>query len=177
MNRYENRKYRNKYIIFQDYCKLEVLYKDKWIVSFIDAEDVEKCKEKTWHYHNGRLQTSHQGKKIFIHHYLFKNPRNGLMIDHKDKNPLNNRKNNLREVSRSVNAINSKVRIDNTTSDIRGVNYQNPSKKSPYGAWVAQWSIDGKRYTKSFSVNKYGEENAYKMAIEYREKILNEMKI
>lgn len=45
-----------------------------------------------------------------------------------------------------------------------------------YYFWVAQWSPKpGVRKTKRFSVNKYGDEKAYKMAVAARKKGVREM--
>lgn len=41
-------------------------------------------------------------------------------IDHKDRNPLNDKWNNLRDVSSSINKLNTKIRID-STSKVKGV--------------------------------------------------------
>lgn len=47
-----------------------------------------------------------------------------------------------------------------------------------YKSFEVQWYIEGKRKTKTFSVNKYGShEEAKKQAILFREKKLEEMKI
>lgn len=48
--------------------------------------------------------------------------------------------------------------------------------KKKYEFWTATWTdLDGTRTTRSFSVNKYGEKEAKKLAIEVREVALNEI--
>lgn len=44
-------------------------------------------------------------------------------------------------------------------------------------SWICEWSIEGKRYTKSFSCDKYGENEAFELAKKFREDKLKEMKI
>ena len=60
----------------------------------------------------------------------------GVLIDHKDRNGLNNTRANLRIATVSQNGINSKIRSDNTTG-YKGV------KKNKYG-YVAQITVRGK---------------------------------
>lgn len=46
-----------------------------------------------------------------------------------------------------------------------------------YWYWVAQWTDGhGKRKTKSFSVHQYGDEEAYRLAVEAREKGVEQAK-
>ena len=108
------------------------------------------------------------------------------MIDHINRDRLDNRHSNLREVSRSINATNAKVRSDKTQDLPRGVVYR-PSDLTPrkdgkgqkrYENFEVQWSIEGKRHTKSFSVKKYGGYDLAKQAaINFRNEKLEEMKI
>jgi len=73
---------------------------------------------------------------IFLYHHGYLTP--GMEIDHIDGNPGNNRIDNLREVTRSQNIQNSKIRSDNT-SGVKGVfRSKNRSK------WRAEIRIDGK---------------------------------
>lgn len=51
-----------------------------------------------------------------------------LVVDHINQNKLDNRLSNLRAVSRAVNALNSKNRINNT-SGIKGVHYSPRRRK------------------------------------------------
>ena len=56
----------------------------------------------------------------------------GFMIDHKDRDPLNNLESNLRICTKTQNAQNSKIRKDNT-SGFKGVHFCNTCKK-----WVSE---------------------------------------
>ena len=69
--------------------------------------------------------------------------------------------NNLRWCTYSENSRNTTISIKNT-SKVKGV-----TKK--HIAWEAQWyNNDHKQRTKSFSINKYGDEQAKILAIAYR---------
>jgi hypothetical protein len=61
-----------------------------------------------------------------------------IIIDHINRNKLDNRRENLRLVSKSDNAFNSKTRSDNTSGHC-GVSWEEKRKK-----WVARICINGK---------------------------------
>ena len=66
------------------------------------------------------------------------------MVDHIDRDGLNNRRANLRDGGGRVNANNCSTRSDNT-SGVVGVHY------SEYdAAWVAQWVEGGRRRSRKF---------------------------
>ena len=98
-----------------------------------------------------------------------------LFIDHIDGNESNNAIYNLRLVPA---AVNSRNRLHLATSKTRfvGVNLCYNSKQD-YFYYLAHWSdVDGKINRKCFSINKFGKEEAFRLACEYREngiKMLN----
>ena len=83
-------------------------------------------------------------------------------IDHIDGDRLNNRLTNLRDVPKTLNQRNNCRRLDNSSGIVGISQIQHPAKY-----WVAQW-FDGKKKNKWFSVEKYGDETAKQMAIQYR---------
>lgn len=60
------------------------------------------------------------------------------LIDHKDRNPSNNSWENLREVSRTINNLNTKVR-KNSSTGVKGVSYRKKNCE-----WVVSFFIEGK---------------------------------
>ena len=86
-------------------------------------------------------------------------------IDHINHDGLDNRSCNIREGSGRVNATNRRIQKNNTSGH-KGVRFEKGAK----ARWKAQWvdKESGKRRTKSFSVAKYGEEEAKKLAIAWR---------
>ncbi len=70
----------------------------------------------------------------------------------------------------------------NNTSGVVGVRYVEETdprweSKPVYGYWVAQWSPSaGVRKTARFSVEKYGDDEAYNMAVKARNKGVSAMK-
>lgn len=91
------------------------------------------------------------------------NPQNREVVDHIDKNGLNNRKYNLRNVEVYINNRNMNVRKDNKTGMI-GVYYSKANNQ-----WRAKWYDENhKMCQKAFSCNKYGYDEAKQLAIDYR---------
>lgn len=109
-----NRGSPNIYMEMTDYYLLLVKYKDLILPSRIDKEDYELVKEYTWHANkrgDNRLTPSYylearvKGKTISLHRLIMNTPKD-LVVDHINRNPLDNRKINLRNVTEKVNANN-----------------------------------------------------------------------
>lgn len=90
------------------------------------------------------------------------NPNNYNCIDHIDRNPKNNHYENLRWVTHSQNSRN-KTTYKNNRSGKQGVSFKNDSK-----SWKAKINNDGKEITRSFSIKKYGIDNAKERAVDWR---------
>ena len=93
-------------------------------------------------------------------HRVIMDAKQGEVVDHINRNGLDNRKHNLRIVNTSINNKNANVRNDSATR-IKGVT----KEKDRY---IAFWVENGKRRFKRFSCNKYGEEQAFRMAVACR---------
>lgn len=87
------------------------------------------------------------------------------MVDHINRNPLDNRLCNLRQTTPKENNNNRKINPRKNTSGVVGVRRVNDR---PGGAWMARIKQDNKEHTISFSINEYGDEMAKLMAIAAR---------
>jgi hypothetical protein len=101
----------------------------------------------------------HFNSKIVLLHRLLLDFPNGLVCDHKNRDPLDNRLNNLRAVTRAQNNQNRNLQANNK-SGVRGVYWAKQINK-----WVIYLQIDKKRkYFGSYSTI----EEAGKAAAHYR---------
>ena len=123
----------NKYIINDNYVEMIIESKVYGIIIVkIDKNDLEKCSKLTWHYAKNKdskyIQTRIKGKMIKLHRYIMNINNSNLVVDHINRNPLDNRKSNLRICSYKENSFNKSIRVDNT-SGIAGVSFHKINKK------------------------------------------------
>lgn len=109
---------------------------------YLDKEDEFLFDKYKWwikpEKHTAYIQTTINGKNVRFHRMLMK-AKDGLFVDHKNRNGLDNRKSNLRLVSRSDNAKNSiSKRIG--ANRFKGISYCKEKRK-----WTSEIRIDGKR--------------------------------
>jgi hypothetical protein len=116
-----------------------ILANNKGIV-LVDEQDYEFLSKYSWHIHVAGTKAYARawinGRREYMHRLLC----NGDLVDHVNQNGLDNRRNNLREATKSLNTINSKIRSDNKTG-YRGVVL---NKKT--GKYQAEYKLDGSRH-------------------------------
>ena len=97
-------------------------------------------------------------------------------IDHINRQRNDNRLSNLRKVDYVRNRRNISKQ-QNNTSGVTGVKWwecrNNKGNSSTYA--VAQWQESGKKFSKNFSVKKFGLLPAFAMACKYREDKIKEL--
>lgn len=105
-----------------------------------------------------------QNKLFRVHNYItgFK------MVDHINRDPLDNRLENLREADHKINNNNRDApkKYNEDEEHVVGVRFD-----KRYGSFVARIKQDGKEYSKSFNVKKFGHDEAKRLAIEYRKEL------
>ena len=115
----------------------------KDMIAFIYKKDFDKVKDYGWyakynkHTESYYAATEIANKGVLMHSLILVAP-DGVCVDHKDRNTLNNRASNLRFCSPSENAFNSKRRSD-STSGYRGVSFHKAT-----GKYRARITINGK---------------------------------
>lgn len=100
-------------------------------------------------------------KLICLHRFLTDAPF-GYVVDHVDRNPLNNKMSNLRIVTQGENTQNARKTKTTTSSGVRGVYWHKKNNK-----WAAKVQIRGK----STFLGLYDDlQEAEKVVVEYRKK-------
>ena len=111
-------------------------------MTMVSPKDSALLENHKWHAHLSSdtfyaFRTQHEKniskkKAIRSYHYLHRMIlETERLVDHKNQNSLDNRRNNLREATRIQNGANSKMRTG--MSKFRGVSYDNER-----GKWVTQ---------------------------------------
>jgi len=141
-------------IILHENCAELLLYDIKGNVissSFIDLEDVEKIEKYKW------CLFKSKGKKAYVTttindtflllHRLLMNATEEIKIDHIDRNPLNNRKINLRYCTIHQNNMNLSI-SKNNTSGVVGVCWHSQVNK-----WRAYIMLDRQQINLGLFIN------------------------
>lgn len=117
-----------------------------------------------------------------IYQLFYGNLTTDLVIDHINRNTLDDRIENLRAVTRKINQRNQSKRSNNATGMTGVCVITNKYLKangtySEYKLYMAIWlNTEGKQKSKSFSVSKHGEDMAFKLACEYRRAMIESLK-
>ncbi len=114
----------------------------------IDTEDYEYVKDRCWYNDEEHYVTAKKlGKRIRIHRIIMNCPDDKI-IDHIDRNPLNNKKENLRICTNAENAINKGLRKDNKSGYI-GIRWDAVVQK-----WFSQITLNKKKIRLGWFVDK-----------------------
>ncbi len=114
-------------------------------ICLVDDADFSELNKRTWRaeYSTARGKRSFtciactmNGRRMMIHHFLLKPPP-GVMVDHKNRNRFDNRRENLRIATKYQNAQNCTVNSLNT-SGFKGVGWAKFHKK-----WRARVAYNG----------------------------------
>ena len=155
----------NNYIVHDDKnnCSILKIYSKTYgyYDVLIDDDDVDKVIEHHWMVSVDKTsgRTYIRNNKLGRLQRYIMNAENET-VDHINRNTLDNRKCNLRDTSFKENGKNLSIATNNN-SGITGVS-------EGQGKWYARITINSETKTKSFSINKYGYENAKERAIRWR---------
>jgi len=154
--------------------KLKLKGNSKRKYTSVDDEDFEKLNKYKWYAARMGLgdqiyvvRNSPKGNERRMHRLIMK-AKKGEMIDHINRDSLDNRRSNLRFCTASQNGMNSKLRCDNT-SGVRGVR----CRKERGGKWEARISFQKKIYVLGL-VNK--KQDAIKMRNEAEIRLYKEFR-
>ena len=152
-----NSRFSQNYLImpFTDVAYISIKGKER-TYCMIDKEDVDRCKNfGIWSLTKaGYVANCKSGK--YIHRFIM-NASEGIEVDHINRNPLDNRKCNLRFATSSQQSFNQKVRRDNTSGH-RGIYWDTERSK-----WHVKIQCQDSRFDKRFDL--------YEDAVAYADEI------
>ncbi len=113
--------------------------------TYLDDEDYHRAQDFHWYktkngYVAGTVLEQGVRRRVYLHRWLL-NAQPGQFVDHIDGNKLNNRRSNLRLVTRSQNQANRR-RNANSRSRYKGVTWHKHKKR-----WLARIQVRGRRIT------------------------------
>ena len=169
----DGKKYKNKnqYYYYEQSYYIIKLTKDKWMI----AEDCNKTRKllKKYCWRTGSdcyARTDVDKATTKLWHQLFYNYEDLLVADHINNKRFDNRLDNIRIVTITVNARNKTIRSNNTSGK-QGI-YHFINKITTLHYWTV-FIIDNnsKKIHKYFSIKKLGNAEAKRQAIEHRKKL------
>lgn len=123
-------------------------------VAIIDEEDYERVSQYNWRLMGGKKRrtpyayTQIKKRSVLLHRFIA-NAQPGTVMDHINRDGLDNRKCNLRFVTRGQNCVNSpKWRFGGTTSVYKGVSYAKWGKRKK--RWLARLTVNGETIFRNF---------------------------
>ncbi|WP_342480447.1 HNH endonuclease [Paenibacillus sp. FSL L8-0340] len=127
-------------------------------VALVDDEDYEELAIFHWLYDGRYAIRKVKGRsKEYMHRQLMPVHESGVVVDHVNGNPLDNRRSNLRAATFQQNAANSKIHAHNT-SGYRGVSFY---KRGKAKKWRAHITIDGLQHSLGYFVTAEEAAEAY----------------
>lgn len=120
------------------------LYVDGVLIWRVRASQRTKIGDRAgWVGNNGRISVEYKGESHLAHRVIWEMHHgdipHGMVIDHINHNPQDNRLENLRMVSIAENARNRKTPVNNTSG------FQGVSWNKFRGKWCAKISVNGKK--------------------------------
>lgn len=86
---------------------------------YFDLEDYDKIKDYCWNVHEGYITAMNKERKyVRIHRIIMDIEDQNIQVDHSNRNPIDNRKENLRVCTDLENSRNKNIRKNNLTGFI-----------------------------------------------------------
>ena len=156
------KKNKNQYYWFQNLYLIVKLSQDKWCVVGCNERTFDLLNDNVFCCEREYMYNSTNG----YFHVLLMYPPHGLIIDHMNMRPWDNRIDNLRIVTYKVNNQNKKISSANRT----GITGICKMKLTVYEYYVASITDNNNtRHQKYFSISKLGDIEARRQAIDQRQ--------
>ncbi len=122
--------------------------------AYVDAADYEWLSRWNWYLHGDYVVRHEKGKRIYLHRAIMQ-PSEGMVVDHKNRNKLDNTRENLLVCTQMENSQNRSKR-NGSSSRFLGVNYHKRSRK-----WTARITFEGERLFLGYFVDEVEAARAY----------------
>lgn len=169
-----NSSMKNKYKVNGDETIIYLKYKGKTVETVIETIDLEEIigmdiKWFVWTakrmkgklYVKGNTKSVNGKRKVIYLHRVVCKPPEDLLVDHINRNPLDNRRSNLRPATTKMNLLNR----DRTMGGYEGVSYDKRNEK-----WKAYLYVDGKQR----QIGRFNDKEEAKKAVsEAKEKLIS----
>lgn len=126
--------------------------------AIVDDEDYVKCSKLRWFCVHGHVKTEVDNNLVDMARIVL-NDFSSPVIDHKDLNPFNNQKSNLRPATHAQNHHNRTKRRGKLTSQYKGVSW-----RSDRSVWRATIVVDKKQIFLGTYSNQVAAAKAYDRA-------------
>ena len=152
----------NNIYLQKGFAEIEVISENYREVVLVDINDMPII---------GKVNINNRGYAVtrseLVHRLLMGCTKgDGLFIDHLNGNPLDNRRENLRITTDSINKRNLHS-LKRSKTGLIGVQYREVGN---YKCYRASYRLeDGKRVEKHFNINIYGDEKAFDLAKKWLE--------
>lgn len=157
----------NEFVEHDNYFEM-ILYDQQGFEKYrakINKEDKSKVEEYKWH---ATFENYVLSNRIFLHRLILNMFDMNILIDHKDRNPLNNMKENLRVCTASQNRQNIKI-PSNNQSGVIGVFWDSTQNR-----WLAKLSINGnQKYLGHYTIFEDAVKARKKAELEYFGEFIN----
>jgi hypothetical protein len=116
-------------------------------VALVDDEDFERLSSRKWYAAKERytfyavrtVKRNGKNTTIRMHREVLRLSKDdGVVVDHRDMNGLNNQKENIRKADKTINNLNKRLQKNNS-SGFRGVSWHKGNRK-----WGAHIRVEGK---------------------------------
>jgi len=106
--------------------------------AYVDAADFEWLSRWNWRLHGGYAMRTEKRRKVYMHRAIMQPPR-GMVVDHINRNKLDNTRDNLLVCTQQENCHNRSKR-NGASSRFRGVSFNRRM-----GRWCARITFEGRR--------------------------------
>ena len=153
----------NDYVVKGDIVYINICSKGEMYVVSIDLEYYDSVKQYNWNIDNDEYVIGYvEGRMVKLHRFITNCP-NDKVVDHIDRNKLNNCKSNLRICDIGDNNKNHPKHKHNKSG------YKNIYRVKDKNLWKVSIRANGKEYFKYFNLNDL------EQAVAWRNKVLREV--